>query len=138
MVRRPSAPTSASRVAGGNFSTPHDSVRLSLWDRSIVVESCRTFETADFAYALDRGARRDALQNQADDRDCGRTARQMEDIMAWRDDKARAILIRDAAGSVPAGKSPRAFAEPLFGYTNIEDLANYDAASLALLAEHAW
>ncbi|MCC8966965.1 NAD-glutamate dehydrogenase [Bradyrhizobium sp. Pear76] len=62
----------------------------------------------------------------------------MEDIMAWRDDKARATLIRDAAGSVPAGKSPRAFAEPLFGYTNIEDLANYDAASLALLAEQAW
>ncbi|WP_431015995.1 NAD-glutamate dehydrogenase [Bradyrhizobium pachyrhizi] len=62
----------------------------------------------------------------------------MEDIMAWRDDKARAALIRDAAGSVPAGKSPRAFAEPLFGYTNIEDLANYDAASLALLAEQAW
>jgi len=58
--------------------------------------------------------------------------------MAWRDDKARATLIRDAAGSVPAGKSPRAFAEPLFGYTNIEDLANYDAASLALLAEQAW
>ncbi|WP_429024619.1 NAD-glutamate dehydrogenase [Bradyrhizobium sp. I1.14.4] len=62
----------------------------------------------------------------------------MEDIMAWRDDKARATLIRDAAGSVPAGKSPRAFAEPLFGYTNIEDLTNYDAASLALLAEQAW
>ncbi|WP_063693266.1 NAD-glutamate dehydrogenase [Bradyrhizobium stylosanthis] len=62
----------------------------------------------------------------------------MEDIMAWRDDNARATLIRDAAGSVPAGKSPRAFAEPLFGYTNIEDLANYDAASLALLAEQAW
>ncbi|MCP3446795.1 NAD-glutamate dehydrogenase [Bradyrhizobium sp. CCGUVB14] len=62
----------------------------------------------------------------------------MEDIMAWRDDKARATLIRDAAGSVPPGKSPRAFAEPLFGYSNIEDLANYDAASLALLAEQAW
>ena len=58
--------------------------------------------------------------------------------MAWRDDKARATLIRDAAGSVPAGKSPRAFAEPLFGYTNEEDLANYDAASLAVLAEQAW
>lgn len=58
--------------------------------------------------------------------------------MAWRDDMARATLIRDAAGSVPAGKSPRAFAEPLFGYTNIEDLANYDAVSLALLAEQAW
>src|SRR6478609_5541490 len=62
----------------------------------------------------------------------------MEDMMAWRDDKARATLIRDAAGSVPPGKSPRAFAEPLFGYSNIEDLANYDAASLALLAEQAW
>jgi hypothetical protein len=24
---------------------PHDSVRLSLWDRSIVVGSCRSFET---------------------------------------------------------------------------------------------
>lgn len=58
--------------------------------------------------------------------------------MAWRDDKARATLIRDAAGSVAPGKSPQAFAEPLFGYSNIEDLDNYDAASLALLAEHAW
>src|SRR6476660_5260423 len=62
----------------------------------------------------------------------------MEDMMAWRDDKARATLIRDAAGSVPPGKSPRAFAEPLFGYSNIEDLDNFDAASLALLAEQAW
>src|ERR1700758_3553633 len=138
MVRRPSAPTSASRVAGGNFSTPHDSVRLSLWDRSIVVESCRTFETEDFAYALDRGARRDALQNQADDRDFGRTARQMEDIMAWRDDKARATLIRDAASSVKPGKAPQTFAELLFGYTNVEDLAKYDASSLAFLAGQAW
>ena len=58
--------------------------------------------------------------------------------MARRDDKARATLIRDAAGSVPPGKSPRAFAEPLFGYSNIEDLDNFDAASLALLAEQAW
>jgi hypothetical protein len=32
-------------------------------------------------------------RNKQDDRDCGRTARQMEDIMAWRDDKARATLI---------------------------------------------
>ena len=32
-----------------------------------------------------------------------------------RDDKARATLIRDAAGNVQPGKSPRAFAEPLFG-----------------------
>jgi glutamate dehydrogenase len=62
----------------------------------------------------------------------------MEDIMVWRDDKARATLIRDAAGSVQPGKSPRAFAELLFGYTNIEDLANYDAFSLAFLAEQAW
>src|SRR6201982_3635214 len=58
--------------------------------------------------------------------------------MAWRDDKARATLIRDAAGNLQPGKSPRAFAEPLFGYTNIEDLANYDAASLTFLAEQAW
>jgi hypothetical protein len=78
-----------------------------------------------------------ALQEQADDRGSGRTARHMEDIMAWRDDQARATLIRDAAGSVPPGKSPRAFAEPLFGYSNIEDLANYDSATLALLAEQA-
>src|SRR3974390_1743521 len=62
----------------------------------------------------------------------------MEDIMAWRDDKARATLIRDAAGSVQPGKAPRTFAELLFGYTNVEDLVNYDAASLALLAEQAW
>lgn len=58
--------------------------------------------------------------------------------MAWRDDKARATLIRDAAGSVQPGKAPRSFAELLFGYTNVEDLANHDALSLAFLAEQAW
>jgi len=58
--------------------------------------------------------------------------------MAWRDDKARATLIRDAAGSVQPGKTPRTFAELLFGYTNVEDLANHDASSLAFLAEQAW
>src|SRR5258705_430764 len=36
------------------------------------------------------------------------------------------------------GKTPRAFAELLFDNTNIEDLVNYDAASLAFLAEQAW
>ena len=58
--------------------------------------------------------------------------------MAWRDDKARATLIREAAGSMQPGKTPRAFAELLFDHTNIEDLANYDASSLAFLAEQAW
>jgi glutamate dehydrogenase len=58
--------------------------------------------------------------------------------MAWRDDKARATLIREAAGSMQPGKTPRAFAELLFDHTTIEDLANYDAASLAFLAEQAW
>src|SRR6266576_4197534 len=58
--------------------------------------------------------------------------------MAWRDDKARATLIREAAGSIQPGKAPRAFAELLFNQTNIEDLANHDAASLAFLAEQAW
>jgi len=58
--------------------------------------------------------------------------------MAWRDDKARATLIREAAGSMQPGKAPRAFAERLFDHTNIEDLVNYDAASLAFLAEQAW
>src|SRR6478672_455836 len=62
----------------------------------------------------------------------------MEDIMAWRDDKARATLIRDAAGSVQPGKAPQTFAELLFGYTNVEDLAKYDASSLAFLAGQAW
>jgi glutamate dehydrogenase len=62
----------------------------------------------------------------------------MEDVMAWRDDKARATLIRDAAGSVQPGKTPQTFAELLFGYTNVEDLANHDALSLAFLAEQAW
>src|SRR5262249_46743014 len=63
----------------------------------------------------------------------------MEDVMAsWRDDKTRATLIRDAAGSVQPGKTPRTFAELLFGHTNIEDLANYDASSLTLLTEQAW
>jgi glutamate dehydrogenase len=58
--------------------------------------------------------------------------------MAWRDDKARATLIREAAGSVQPGKTPRTFAELLFDHTNIEDLANHDAASLAFLADEAW
>ena len=58
--------------------------------------------------------------------------------MAWRDDKARATLVREAAGSMKSGKAPRAFTELLFDHTNIEDLANYDAASLAFLAEQAW
>jgi glutamate dehydrogenase len=63
---------------------------------------------------------------------------QTEDVMAWHDDKARATLIREAAGSMQQGKTPRAFAELLFDHTNIEDLANYDAVSLAFLAEQAW
>src|SRR5580700_10599040 len=58
--------------------------------------------------------------------------------MAWRDDKARATLIGEAAGNVQPGKTPPAFAELLFGHTNLEDLANYDAACLAFLAEQAW
>src|SRR5467141_3896642 len=58
--------------------------------------------------------------------------------MAWRDDKASATLIREAAGSMQPGKTPRPFAELLFDHTNIEDLASYDAASLAFLAEQAW
>jgi hypothetical protein len=48
-VRRWSAPTSACRAAVGKFSTPHDSVPLSPWDRSIVVGSRRSFEIEDFA-----------------------------------------------------------------------------------------
>src|SRR5882724_1197383 len=88
---------------------------------------------------LQIGARRVALQNQADSSVCGQTARpQTEDVMAWRDDKARATLVREAAGSMKSGKAPRAFAELLFDHTNIEDLANYDAASLAFLTEQAW
>jgi glutamate dehydrogenase len=63
----------------------------------------------------------------------------MEDVMeAWRDDKARAALIRDTAGSMQLGLTPRTFAELLFGHTNSEDLANHDAISLAFLAEQAW
>jgi glutamate dehydrogenase len=58
--------------------------------------------------------------------------------MAWREDKARTTLIREAAGSMQPGKTPRSFAELLFDYTNIEDLASYDATSLAFLAEQAW
>src|SRR5260370_21936349 len=70
---------------------------------------------------------------------CGQTARpQTEDVMAWRDDKARATLIREAAGSMQPGKTPGAFAELLFDHTNIEDLVNYEGASLALLAEQGW
>src|SRR6266702_4134385 len=88
---------------------------------------------------LKNGAPRVALQNQADNSVCGRMARrQTEDVMAWRDDKARATLIREAAGSMQPGKTPRTFAELLFDHTTIEDLGNYDAASLAFLAEQAW
>src|SRR5216683_611984 len=88
---------------------------------------------------LKNGAPRVALQNQADNSVCGQTARrQTEDLMAWRDDKARATLIREAAGSMQPGKTPRTFAELLFDHTTIEDLANYDAASLAFLAQQAW
>src|ERR1700748_1985729 len=57
--------------------------------------------------------------------------------MAWRDDKVRTTLIREAAGNMQPGKTPRAFAELLFDHTNIEDLANYDATSLAFLAEQS-
>src|SRR3982074_1674463 len=88
---------------------------------------------------LKNGAPRVALQNQADHSVYGQTARpQTEDVMAWRDDKARTILIREAAGNMQPGKTPRAFAELLFDHSNIEDLAKYDAASLAFLAEQAW
>src|ERR1700739_3534448 len=87
---------------------------------------------------LKNGAPKVASQNQADISVCGQTARQTEDVMAWRDDKARATLIREAAGSMQSGKTPRAFAELLFDQTNIEDLASYDTASLAFLAEQAW
>ncbi|MDQ0396341.1 NAD-glutamate dehydrogenase [Labrys monachus] len=58
--------------------------------------------------------------------------------MAWRDDEARAAMIRKAAGSMQPGGAPAAFAELLFGHTALEDLAGHDAASLALLAEQAW
>jgi glutamate dehydrogenase len=58
--------------------------------------------------------------------------------MAWRDETARATLIHETAESIQSGKAPRAFAELLFEHTTIEDLANYDAASLAFLAEQAW
>src|SRR6266571_1000192 len=88
---------------------------------------------------LKNGAPRVALQNQADNSICGQTARrQTEDLMAWRDDKARATLIREATRSMQPGKTPRPFAELLFDHTNIEDIANYDATSLAFLAEQAW
>src|SRR4030081_4045587 len=88
---------------------------------------------------LRNGAPRVALQNQADNSVCGQTARQQaEDVMAWRDDKARACLIREAAGSMQPGTTPRAFAELLFDHSNVEDLVNYDASSLAFLAEQAW
>src|SRR5438067_10875577 len=58
--------------------------------------------------------------------------------MAWRNDTARATLIREAAGNVQPGKASGTFAELLFGHTNIEDLASYDPSSLAFLAEQAW
>src|SRR5216683_6315028 len=67
---------------------------------------------------LQRTAPGVALQNQADSSVCGQTARpQTEDVMAWRDDKARATLVREAAGSMKSGKAPRAFTELLFDHT---------------------
>ena len=59
-------------------------------------------------------------------------------MTAWRDDKARAALIRETAETMRPDRAPRAFAELLFGHTNGEDLAGHDASSLALLAEQAW
>jgi glutamate dehydrogenase len=58
--------------------------------------------------------------------------------MAWRDDGARAAVIRKAAGRMQPGGTPPAFAEILFGHTTLEDLASHDPASLAFLAERAW
>ena len=58
--------------------------------------------------------------------------------MAWRDDEARAALIRRAAGNLRPGLTPPAFAEALFGRVTLEDLASHDAASLAFLAEQAF
>src|SRR5712672_1019113 len=85
------------------------------------------------------GAPRVVVRNQADNSVCGQTARpKTEDVMSWRDARARATLIREAAGSMQPGKTPRTFAELLFDHTTIEDLANYDAASLAFLAQQAW
>src|SRR5437879_13787624 len=74
---------------------------------------------------LQNGAPGVALQNQADNSVCGQTARpQTENVMAWRDDKARATLIREAAGSMQPGKTPRAFAGLRSNHTTIEDLAH--------------
>src|SRR3981081_4616489 len=88
---------------------------------------------------LKNGAPRVAIQNQADNSVCGQTARrQTEDGMAWRDDKARATLIREAAGSMQPGKTPRTFAELLFDHTTIEDLAHTDDPAVHFLAEQAW
>jgi glutamate dehydrogenase len=58
--------------------------------------------------------------------------------MAWREEEARAALIRQAAGTMRPGGAPPSFAELLFGRITLEDLAIYDAASLAALAEEAW
>ena len=58
--------------------------------------------------------------------------------MAWRDEEARAALIRQAASSMRPGGAPPSFAELLFGRITLEDLATHDAASLAALAEQAW
>src|SRR5260370_35675573 len=88
---------------------------------------------------LKNGAPRVALQNQADNSVCGQTARrQTEDVMAWRDDKARSTLIREAAGSMQPGKTPRTFAGLPFDPTTIPDPCNYDAASLPFPAQHSW
>jgi glutamate dehydrogenase len=66
-------------------------------------------------------------------------SRNSEEVMtASRDDKAQAVLVRDAAENVQSGKTPRAFAELLFGHAVVEDLASHNAASLAFLTEQAW
>ena len=45
-------------------------------------------------------------KNKTDNSVCGQTARQTEDVMAWRDDKARATLIREAAEACRRARRP--------------------------------
>ena len=58
--------------------------------------------------------------------------------MAWRDDKARATLIREAAGSVQPGRPPG----PLPSFCSATPISRTSPTtmppSLAFLAEQAW
>ena len=59
-------------------------------------------------------------------------------MASWRDDKARATLIHEAAANVQPGKAPRSFAEHLFGQHQSGGPRRLRCGLPAFLAEQAW